>query len=412
VDGKIVILSGNHLCHNPRVLKEATALGNAGYDVVVLGGWYDSEFKQRDIRLLDRAPFRFIAVTDTTERTRRWFGMRMRFKLGGLIHRYAHVNNRWQLGYGYPALRRAALKQNADLYIAHSESGMAVAAELLRGGARVGVDMEDWFSEDLLPNARRGRPIRLLRSLERALLTRGAYAVCPSYAMSIALAQEFGCPPPAVVYNAFPCSDRRMIDGTHKDRIGHNVRSIHWFSQSLGPGRGLEDLMAALPLVKGTAEIHLRGHPVDGFQTWLANHVPDRWRSRIWTHDLVSNEELMSRVAEHDIGFAGEMTYCRSRDLTISNKILYYLLAGMAVVASNTTGQREVAEKAPNAVLLYHSGDPVELAAQLDTLLGSPESLECSKVSALRAAKLTFCWEHQERTLLKAVTHALSISPA
>ena len=41
------------------------------------------------------------------------------------------------------------------------------------------VDLEDWFSEDLLPEARRHRPLRLLRSLERELLSRGAFASRP-----------------------------------------------------------------------------------------------------------------------------------------------------------------------------------------------------------------------------------------
>jgi len=54
----------------------------------------------------------------------------------------------------------------------------------------------------------------------------------------------------------------------------------------------------------------------------------------------VDGDDLLSRIAEHDIGFAGEMPHCRSRDLTVTNKILQYLLAGLAVVASGTAGQR------------------------------------------------------------------------
>ena len=139
---------------------------------------------------------------------------------------------------------------------------------------------------------------------------------------------------PTVVYNAFPWSDRESIDGLFKDRRDRRLPSIHWFSQTLGHGRGLEDLIAALPLLKHEAEIHLRGKPVSGFENWLAHRVPEAWRGRIKVHGLVSNAELLSRIAEHDIGFAGETPLIRSKDLTVSNKILYYLLAGLAVVAS------------------------------------------------------------------------------
>jgi glycosyltransferase involved in cell wall biosynthesis len=191
-----------------------------------------------------------------------------------------------------------------------------------------------------------------------------------------------------------------------KDRKSPRVPSIHWFSQTLGPGRGLEDLFAALPLVEYTAEIHLRGNPAEGFKAWLLERVPESWRDRIFFHGLVSNEELLSRIAEHDIGFAGEVPYCRSRDLTVTNKILQYLLAGLAVVASDTAGQREIAKQTPDAVLLYPAGNARALAARINELLVRSESLERTKVAALRAAEKVFCWERQEGALLEAVTQA------
>ncbi len=155
------------------------------------------------------------------------------------------------------------------------------------------------------------------------------------------------------------------------------------------------------------AEIHLRGKPANGFENWLTTHVPDTWRERIFIHDLVSNDELLSRIAEHDIGFAGEMQYCRNKELTVSNKILHYLLGGLAVVASDTTGQREVAEQAKGAVLLYPSGNGLLLAEQLNELLGKPERLADTKAAAIRAAEQTFCWEKYVSKLLRSVEKAL-----
>jgi glycosyltransferase involved in cell wall biosynthesis len=272
------------------------------------------------------------------------------------------------------------------------------------------VDLEDWFSEDLLPEARRQRPVGLLRKLERDLLQHAAHATCPSQAMSVALSAEYGCPAPTVIYNAFPWSDRKAIDGLLMDRRNRSVAAIHWYSQTLGEGRGLEDLLAALPHVAHEAEIHLRGNPAMGFGGWLSARVPQRWRDRVFVHALVPNDELLSRICEHDIGFAGEMKYCRSRDLTVTNKMLHYLLAGLAVVASDTSGQREIARQAPDAVLLYPSGDAAALAAQLNALLESPDRLQRAKAAALRAAEETFCWERQESRLLEIVARAVDAS--
>jgi glycosyltransferase involved in cell wall biosynthesis len=210
-----------------------------------------------------------------------------------------------------------------------------------------------------------------------------------------------------VIYNAFPWSDRKDLDGVLQDRRDRRLPSVHWFSQTLGPGRGLEDLIAALPLLKHQAEIHLRGRPASGFESWLAQRTPEAWRGRIKVHGLVANAELLSRIAEHDIGFAGETPLIRSRDLTVTNKILYYMLAGLAVVASETAGQKEVAEQAPGGVSLYPSGNAAELAARLDALLGSADALSKAKMAALGAAERTFCWERQEKVLLEAISRAL-----
>ncbi len=59
-------------------------------------------------------------------------------------------------------------------------------------------------------------------------------------------------------------------------------------------------------------------------------------------HPLIPANELLSRVAEHDIGLALELRQPDSRNLTVTYKFLHYLLAGLAVVASDTAGQSEV----------------------------------------------------------------------
>jgi len=408
----IVILSGNHLCNNPRVLKEAGCLARAGFDVEVLGAWLDGRLKDRDQDLLEAAAFRFTPVVDLTGSalsTRARYALsRLRNKAGQFAYRFGRFQNRWQLGHVLRALSREARKRRADLFIAHSEPGLLVGRELLDSRRAVGVDLEDWFSEDLPPEARKGRPIRLLRDAEQDLLRRGAHSTCPSRAMSDALAATYGCSPPAVVYNAFPWSDRSSIDGAVRDRVDPRPASIHWFSQTLGPGRGLEDLVTALPLMQNAAEIHLRGNLVSGFDRWLWDRVPPLWRARVVIHAPVPNGDLLSRIAEHDIGFAGEMQYCKSRNLTVTNKILQYLLGGLAVVASDTAGQREVAEQSRGAVSIYPPGDPAALAATLDALLSSNEKLGNAKGQALRAAEQTFCWELQQNRLLESVARAAS----
>ncbi len=418
----IVILTGNSLCHNPRVIKEATALAAAGFVVEVLGAWTNPELKARDQALLARLPFRFTSVLDATLDKLAWLKCRLRVKMAKVLHERTGRETAWQLGYTTGALVRGARRRKADLFIAHSEQALWAIAQLQSGllttatkttkpavsGPRVGVDMEDWFSEDLTSEARMQRPVRLLKSLEQRALSQASHSTCPSRAISEALAKEYGCRPPTVIYNAFPWADRKTLDGEFKDRRDLCIPSLHWYSQTLGHGRGLEELFAALPQVKLPLEIHLRGHRTRSVEDWLWALVPDRWRQCVFLHPLVSNEELLSRIAEHDIGFAGEQKYNRSRDLTVTNKILHYLLGGLAVVASDTAGQREVAAQAGGAVRIYPVGNPQALAGELNQLMASAMELQTAKAAALQAAEKTFCWERQVPMLTNPMTKAMN----
>ena len=408
---RIVLISGNSLCHNPRVMKAASALARNGYDVHVLGAWLEADLKARDQAILAQAQFRFEPVFDATLpgiwRTAAHTLRRARRKVANTVYAFAGWQCRDQLGYGIGRLLARARALAADLYIAHSEPALHVAWRLMQDGRRTGVDMEDWYSQDLLADARAQRPVGLLRRLESALLVKGVYATCPSGAMSEALAAAYGGKPPAIIYNAFSAAEWATIDDVRKDRHNAAVPSIYWFSQTLGPGRGLEDLIAALPLLDRDVEIHLRGRAAPGMEEWIRSQMPARWQERVFLHPLVPNEELLSRLAGYDIGFAGEQPSCRSRDLTVTNKILHYLLGGLAVVASDTAGQREVAMQASGAVTLYEQGNPVALAQALRTVIDSPDNLARAKAASLQAAERTFCWERQEQVLLQNIQEAL-----
>lgn len=406
-------MSGAPLWANPRVVREGRTLAAAGYEVLSIGTTYSAAQYEQDRALAAGNGFRFESAVPAPDgpggrASSLWRRARTRLavelKRMGLEHSY-------QLGPEAAEIPRLALRTRADYYIAHLEQGCLAGVELLDSGAAVGADFEDWYSEDLLPSARAQRPIRLLRKLEGRLLREGGHATCPSRTMAAGLASEFGCEPPTTVYNALSWSERERVDGLSKDRRDRRLPSIHWFSQTLGPGRGLGDLLAALDAVAQPAEVHLRGRLVAGFEDWLRETTPEAWRSRIFLHPLVSNEELFSRIAEHDIGFAGEVTEIPSRDLTVTNKIVYYLLGGLAVAASATQGQREIAEAAPDAVALYPPGDSEALAAVLNRWLSSDDTRAAAKAAALQAAQTQFCWERQEPKLLEAVSRGIARGP-
>lgn len=410
----VVLLTGNALCTNPRVQKEAATLAQAGLYVTVLGGWYSPESRCEDLDLAAEARFRFQPVVDFTAPDARGrlasAAARLQTAVARRAHRWTGIETPWQLGYALSGMLRQSREVAADLYIAHSEVGLQVAWKLMREGCKVGIDMEDWFSEDLPPNALPGRPLKLLRKLEGAVLRGASYSSCPSAAMSRTLAERYGCRPPTVVYNAFPFKDRDSIDGLRKDRGDDRRPSVHWYSQTLGAGRGLEDLIGALPSLGSDVQLHFRGNDPSGYRERLLNQLPEGLRMQIHFHRPVDNAELLSRIAEHDIGFSGEDPAIPSRNLTVTNKVLHYLVAGLPVVASDTAGNREIAARASGAIWLWTAGDRASLATCCARLLREPGQLERAREAALASARANFSWERCAGGLLDFVQAALPSS--
>ena len=59
---KILILTSAHLCRNPRVVKEATALGSAGHDVTVMSISVQQRFERMDRELMRGLPFKRVVL--------------------------------------------------------------------------------------------------------------------------------------------------------------------------------------------------------------------------------------------------------------------------------------------------------------------------------------------------------------
>lgn len=407
----ICIVSGAHLCRNPRVVKEAETLSSVGHDVSVLSPLLSETLAEQDEEILKDAGWGRKVTVDLrpgAANRRTQIVSRARRRLGTEALRLVGYETPQALGYGVSRTLGLARSDKFDLYIAHQEVGAWVGYELSREGKRVGADIEDWYSRDLLPQARDKRPVRLIEKCEAHLLRTGGHVTTTSDAMASTLSATYGSAKPKVIYNCFPWAGRERMDDVRKDRANRSLPSLHWLSQTIGPGRGLETLCAALDTVTTPVEVHLRGSSDGGTEDWLRGLIPAGRGHKLYFHKSAPNRELLSRIAEHDVGLALEPAEPDNKNLTVSNKILHYLLAGIAVVASDTAGQAEISRAAPAAVRLFKNGSPEELAGAINRLLSRPAELSAARAAALDAAKKVYCWERQAPLLLESVETALA----
>src|SRR5258708_2679392 len=205
---RILILIGGHLCNAPRPVKESETLSSAGHEVTVRGFWFDPELADRDRDLVVNRRWRFEPIQDLrpgsfVDRPKN-LAARARRRVAHEAHARFGKFTPSVLGYDVNAMLDVALREKADLTIVHSEAGLWVGCQMLKQGLRVGVDFEDWFSEDLLPQDRAGRPIKQLKGYEAELMQHAEYRITTSRAVAHAMCDTYGAPATTVGYNTLP----------------------------------------------------------------------------------------------------------------------------------------------------------------------------------------------------------------
>ncbi|MEO8000437.1 MAG: glycosyltransferase [Arenimonas sp.] len=410
----ICIITGSHLWRNPRAVKEADALVEAGFKVTVVGPLISEQDQARDKILLQNRKWQRVASPNLLAPSLfgyRRFLARVKKRLSILVVRHFGLSLAGSLAYSIGDTIRSAKKLQADIYSCHQEAGLVAFESLSKKGFVCTVDIEDWYSKDLLPEAQKDRPIALLRRLEKLALQNAKVTFTTSQALAVALAAENDSKLPVVLFNAFEWAGRTRMDGQTRDRKNPEIPSLQWFSQTIGPGRGLEELIDAVQLIDRAFELHIRGDGSDVYKQALLSRLPAEKRANIFFHATTDPDALLSRLAEHDIGLALEQSVPASRDLTITNKVFQYLQAGCAVLASKTSGQQDAQTCFPGAISLTDL-DPKAIAGALLELLADPVRLEMAKASALEAARTSASWEIAARQLVTIYRDALNPASA
>ncbi len=398
----ILILTSGPLCRNPRVLKEACTLGTSGFDVTVMTVANLARFEVYDREILRNAPFKKIALDHFSSG---WISRNaaLASRLGTWLARRAvrfGLQSANALG---PAcsLGRMARKFPADLTIVHTELPLHIGHKLLARGRRVAADFEDWHSQDLLPAEQTARPLRLIREAERGLMQRSAYTSTTSHAMAMALQTAYGGERPVVLTNSFPLQPDPA-------RLPHKgLPAFFWFSQTIGPGRGLELFIAAWRQTAQSSRLCLLGDISSGYREKLMQQLAPPQQARVEFLHIAAPEELPSIIARHDIGLALEPSLPPNKDCTISNKILQYFNAGLGVIASDTAGQREAMGHAPGAGHMVTLGETGALVRLLDELIADHTGRAAMGAAARHAAEQIYCWEKEAPRLVATVEAAL-----
>jgi hypothetical protein len=108
----------------------------------------------------------------------------------------------------------------------------------------------------------------LVRYIEATFMPRADYVTVASPEFSRWLAEHYGIRESLYVANVPSIAEApKAPQAGYPDSRSHV--SLYWFSISLGPLRGVEDAIRALPLIDGPVTLHLRGQVLPGYDREL-----------------------------------------------------------------------------------------------------------------------------------------------
>lgn len=406
---RICILTPGQPATTPRAVKEADALVEAGHQVHVVCGFWAAWALEADRSLLASRRWSCAYTGGLPERDAvRYWWTRVRHGLSRrAVARWpgSAALRRWALCRVRPELERTAKRWPADLYIAHTLGALPAAVAAARAHrAGAGFDAEDLYSGMLAPAT--AVIDGIVDETERRCLPRCDYVTAAAPGIARAYASQYGISMPVVILNAFPLSAR-----PERFRPGGSGRvTLYWFSQTIGSDRGLEDVVRAMGRRRREdVELHLRGEWQAGYRERLLRlaataGVPP---AHIVAHPVAPPDEMVRAASVFDVGLAVEIPNTPNHDLCVSNKLLTYLLAGNAVAATATRGQRPIAEAVGGAAFTYPPGDADALARGLARWCDDRAALHRARQEAWDWGTRRYNWDTERKALVRVIETAL-----
>ena len=339
---KIVLITTGQPSTNPRIVKEADALHAAGYEVTLLYSFFIQWATDKDRVLLQKVPWKYqLAGGSPDNKKNLYFFTRIRNKISGVLNKY--VGNNFLLSEraqarAYDELLSVAKQIKADWYIGHNLGALPIAVNAAKlNNAKAGFDFEDYHRGEILPGDK--KIINRIVYLENKYVPLLKYYSTASPLITAATKKNHHNFKGTVItlLNCFPLTQQPAF--REKD-AGNNTLQLCWFSQTIGTNRGLEILISALKVLNdATIHLTLAGRCNEDMLQYI-HHNAASIINNIHFVGIIQPEDLPAFASQFDVGMAIELDVPENRDMCLTNKIFTYLLAGNAIILTNTSMQQ------------------------------------------------------------------------
>lgn len=394
----ILFITSNSLATNPRLVKEIRTSLMLGHAATVVSFSFQNWSKSLNDRLLEEFDGRLKLITLPGGREDRvaWFSSTCISKFAHLLLPFAQKS---PAVLSFALFKRSfslctavrKLPENFDLVIAHNPGAFFPALHVAnRHKVPLGIDIEDFHpgeSENPLE-------IKRMKQLMSSVLAQ-AYvitAASPEILRHSSQLMRHLEAKKAVINNVFT----RRLQPAFQNLAGVPMKIV-WFSQTVGLNRGIQECIRAMNAIRsfqiqltiiGDCSPHVR-HNLTALLTTT-------------THTLVflppmQEEELVEVCSGHQMGIALEIDSPPNRDICLTNKLFVYLLAGCAIIATETTAQKDFLTQYPGIGKTFPLGDTMALTRILETFYCRQDVLLNTRTEAYRLAKEKLNWEEESK---------------
>jgi len=403
--GRIVVVGPSQPARTPRLVRNADALAAAGHDVVVVTPVSEPDVIPFDNALVARSAWRYEPVSLLGDSRQLSISHRLiRRIMAATFTRWpASKMGSYALMYGASSLRSVLGNLNADLYLAQQQACLPLVASVAVSKKKpFACDIEDILAEST------SEPRALLKIIERDYLYRAAVVSTMSESAADHLNDIYKLPVSVLpLHNCSNLAERaNLLSPVNRQLWRHP--SIYWFGQTLGPHSMAIELIQANAKAGNFFKIVLRGRPQPDYiqkihevatacgAAGLVNMLP-----------IVDPSTMVHEAACHDVLFGSQPSQQLFHQLAIGNKVFTGMLAGCAVLASNTIAHRRLKQASAGAILLFENDRINSLAEKLTQLAASPSLLMCMRESAWDAGTNHYHWETESRAWCAQVEKAI-----
>jgi glycosyltransferase involved in cell wall biosynthesis len=397
----ILFVTSNSLATNPRLVKELRACTDAGHRATVISFSFQNWSKPLNDRLHKELGDRVNFVLLPGDRTGKG-----RWLASTIINRISRIAVRLlpdhlflsSLSFSKRSwLLSTALKQQTgsfDFVISHNPGAFAPAYFFSKArNVPLGVDLEDFHPGESNHLA----ATKTIGGVMKKILPSSA-VITASSPLILKESEPYmrgSSAKHAIIRNVFSL----QLQPSFKELSLQPLKLI-WFSQIVGMNRGIQDAILAMNRITSCSiQLSILGHCCEDTKAQLSRLLTEQKHQLLFL-DPKHEDQLIEACSHHHIGLALEPGFSRNNQLALSNKLFTYLLAGNAIIASETEAQKTFFEQYPGVGTTYPIGDIITMAGILSHFASQLLILQETRRKAYRLAQTQLNWETESQRFL------------